>query len=67
MTRLGSFLRADLDKSGQVEISDLMYLSGAWLTNDNTADMAPVLGDHIVDLQDFAAFGLQWLKMPQTH
>jgi hypothetical protein len=29
--------------------------------------MAPVLGDHIVDLQDFAAFGLQWLKMRQTH
>jgi hypothetical protein len=65
--RLGSFLRTDLDESGQVEISDLMYLSVAWLINDNAADIAPVLGDQIVDLQDFAALGLQWLKMPQTH
>lgn len=64
---LGNFLRADFDESGQVEISDLMYLSGAWLTNDNTADMAPVLGDNIVDLQDFAAFGRQWLMVPQSH
>lgn len=62
---LGNFLRADFDESGQVEIADLMYLSGAWLTNDKTADMAPVLGDDIVDLQDFAAFGLQWLMVPQ--
>ncbi len=64
---LGNFLRADFNQSGQVEIADLLYMSHMWLTNDDTADMAPVGGDNIVDLQDFAGFGLQWLKTPQIH
>jgi hypothetical protein len=63
---LGNFLRADFNQSGQVEIADLLYLAGAWLTNDSTADMAPIGGDNIVDLTDFAAFADQWLKIPQT-
>ncbi len=64
---LGNVLRADFDESGQVEIGDLLHMSDVWLTNDNTADMAPVGGDNIVDLADFAEFGLQWLKEPQIH
>jgi hypothetical protein len=59
---LGNFLRADFNQSGQVEIADLLYLAGAWLTNDSTADMAPIGGDNIVDLTDLAAFAEQWLK-----
>lgn len=62
---LGNFLRADFDTSGQVGIEDLLHMSGAWLTSDDAADMVPVGGDNIVDLADFAAFGRQWLMVPQ--
>lgn len=59
---LGNFLRADFNESGQVEIADLLYLAGAWLTNDVTADLSPVGGDNTVDMTDYAAFTDQWLK-----
>ena len=62
---LGNFLQSDFDKNGQVGMEDLITLSGSWLTNDETVDIAPVGGDNIVDLADFAEFSQQVLKVPQ--
>lgn len=62
---LGNFLRADFNESGSVSTDDLIYLAGQWLTDDATADLAPIGGDNIVDLTDLAAFAVQWLK--STH
>jgi len=64
---LSHYLRADFDESGQVEMQDLLYMSGAWLTDDKTADMVPVGGDDIVDMEDLAGFSLQWLRVPAVH
>jgi hypothetical protein len=64
---VGNFLRADFDQNGQVDIQDLLYMSAAWLTNDAIADMIPVGGDNIVDMEDLAGFALHWLRHPEVH
>ena len=64
---LGNSLQADFDEDGVVEVGDLGYMTGKWLSNDAKADIFPVGGDDIVDLQDFSSFAYQWLKSPQVH
>jgi len=63
---LGNTLRADFNENGTVALEDLFYFSAVWLTADEKGDIAPVGGDGIVDLFDFAGFALQWLKEPQS-
>ena len=64
---LGNNLRSDYDSDGRVALKDLLYFAGAWLTDDNLADMVPVGGDGVVDFDDFVFFGEQVLKTPQVH
>lgn len=64
---ISNFLQADFNENGTVSTEDLRYLCEQWLTNDAQADLTPVGGDDIVDLSDFAWFGSQWLKEPQSH
>lgn len=64
---LGNYLRSDFDNDGRVALKDLLYLAEAWLSDDSLADMVPVGGDGIVDMDDFAWFGSQVLKTPQVH
>ena len=59
---LGNTLRADFNENGTVALEDIRYLADVWLTADEKGDLAPVGGDGIVDLYDFAGFALQWLK-----
>lgn len=63
---LGSSLRADFDENGTVDLGDIRYLANVWLTDDEKGDLAPIGGDGVVDLSDFAGFALQWLKRPQS-
>ena len=51
---------ADFNCDGNVDIDDVSYMAGVWLTDDTTADIAlPV--DGIVNLLDFLILSLEWL------
>ena len=61
---LGRRFFADFDGDGAVDLSDLLYLTDAWLTPNAAADITPIGGDGRVDLDDFRVFAEQWLRMP---
>lgn len=61
---VGECLRADLNCDGWVDLADLAELSEAWGTSSMAAEMAPVGGDGIVDLDDLSAFVRHWLTGP---
>jgi hypothetical protein len=48
--------RADFNANGVLDFQDLWYFAGAWLTSNAAADIAPVVGDGIVNLQDFGVW-----------
>ena len=50
---------ADLNGSGTVDIDDLSYMAGIWLTSDSNTDIAQP-ADDIVDLRDFSILSQQW-------
>jgi pectate lyase len=52
---------ADFNCDGTVDIDDMLYMAGVWLTNDAEADIAQP-SDGIVDLNDFSVLSQQWLK-----
>jgi hypothetical protein len=58
------FRKADINKSGIVEVGDLVILCQQWLQapGDPSADIAPDPVDNFVDLRDFAALAEEWLK-----
>jgi len=51
---------ADFDCDGNVDIDDVSYMAGVWLTSDTTADIAEP-ADGIVSLPDFSILSQQWL------
>ena len=62
---LGNDYIADFVLDGIVDYNDLAYMSSVWLTNDSTADIAPVGGDNFVDMFDLATFiSEHWMKEP---
>ena len=52
---------ADFNCDGIVDIADLSYMAGVWLTDDTTADIAEP-ADDIVNLLDFSILSLEWLQ-----
>lgn len=54
--------RAGADFTGDsfVGVDDLVIFADAWLTNTPACDAAPLGGDGIVDLLDWAVFARQW-------
>ena len=50
---------ADLNCDGNVDIGDVSYMAGVWLTDDTKADIA-IPADGIVNLLDFSILSLQW-------
>jgi hypothetical protein len=52
---------ADLNCDGMVDIADLVYMAGVWLTDVSTADIAEP-ADDIVNLRDFSILSLEWLQ-----
>jgi hypothetical protein len=64
--RLGTTLLSDFNTDKTVNSQDIHYFSGAWLTSDAAADIAPVQRDHLVNLLDFQLLAAQWLKTPQA-
>ena len=58
-----SRLRADIDGSGSVDLTDLLILAESWL--QNPAGSQPYAGlndDNIVNYQDFAVMAEQWTQ-----
>ncbi len=45
---------ADLDESGRIDLYDLTMLLDYWLTDEASVDLAPIGGDGIIDMADFA-------------
>lgn len=52
---------ADFNCDGMVDVDDLSYMAGVWLTNDSTADIAEP-ADSIVNLQDLSILAQEWLN-----
>jgi hypothetical protein len=52
---------ADLNCDGNVDVDDLLYMAGAWLTNNAIADIAEP-ADGIVDGNDFSVLSRYWLN-----
>jgi len=52
---------ADFDCDGNVDIDDLSYMAGVWLTDDATADIAES-EETIVNYLDFSILSLEWLQ-----
>lgn len=61
---VGQCLRADLNCDGWVDLADLAGLAAGWRTGSAAADMAPIGGDGIVDMDDLSAFVWHWLTEP---
>lgn len=54
---------ADFDRNRQIDTADLMILADNWLTDTPYYDIIPRRGgDGVLNLGDFAAFGLHWLR-----
>lgn len=53
-------IRGDLDVDGTVDINDVCIMAGEWLGSGVLADIEPVSGDGIVNLEDFAVLASNW-------
>ncbi|MHC5183790.1 MAG: carbohydrate-binding protein [Planctomycetota bacterium] len=53
-------IRGDLDVDGTVDSVDLGIMAGEWLSTGTVADIEPIGGDNIVNLQDFATLAFNW-------
>jgi hypothetical protein len=53
---------ADFNCDGIVDIDDLVYMAGVWLTDDTKADIA-LPADGIVNLLDLSILSLEWLRV----
>ena len=56
------FTNIDFDNSGIIDSTDLLYIVDHWLepADNLTADIAPLGGDGIINLPDFAEFAKYW-------
>ena len=52
---------ADFDCDGNVDIDDVSYMAGVWLTDDSTADIA-LPADGIVNLPEFSILSQDWFQ-----
>jgi hypothetical protein len=52
---------ADLNCDGIVDMTDLSYMAGVWLTDNPTADIS-LPADGIVNLLDLSILSLEWLQ-----
>ena len=52
---------ADFDCDGNVDIDDVRYMAGVWLTDDSTADIVES-EETIVNYLDFSILSLEWLQ-----
>lgn len=59
---LSSFVDGDFNMDNNVNLADFAQVSGVWLTDDTTCDIAPDGGDCIVDLKDLGIIINTWLK-----
>jgi hypothetical protein len=56
-------LVGDFTGDGVVDLKDVKWLADVWLTDEPTADIAPIPnGDGIVNFLDFAVLAEHWLK-----
>ncbi|MBN1509072.1 MAG: S8 family serine peptidase [Sedimentisphaerales bacterium] len=46
--------RADISGDGVVDLADLLRMAQSWMGDEPPLDLAPVGGDHVVDMLDFA-------------
>jgi PhoPQ-activated pathogenicity-related protein len=51
----------DFNFDGNVDLTDLEFLTSYWLQNEPASDISPPYGDSITNLPDFAEFANHWL------
>jgi hypothetical protein len=52
---------SDLNCDGNIDIDDLLYMAGVWLTDDTKADIA-LPADGVVNLLDLSIVSQEWLQ-----
>lgn len=60
VTCISAALSGDFDLNCYVNIDDLKYMAGVWLTADPLADIGPV-ADDTVNMDDYSEMAQQWL------
>jgi beta-glucanase (GH16 family) len=53
-------IRGDLNVDGTVDLSDVDIMAGEWLSGGVLADIEPIGGDGIVNLEDFVVLASNW-------
>jgi hypothetical protein len=55
-------IRGDLNADNTVDIQDVQIMAGEWLDSPVKADIEPMGGDGMVNLNDFAILASNWGK-----
>lgn len=52
----------DFNSDGRIDFKDFSLLALYWLQDEPSVDIAPPLGDHMVDCKDIVVFAEKWLE-----
>jgi len=60
--QMGDGLQGDVDHDCDVDFDDMKQLAHEWVSTGDIADVAPIQGDGVVNMKDFAIIGRDWSK-----